>query len=147
MNKLMVLAGAATLMTGIPAVANAQSAHLASRMQITTKLNGMSEVPHGDMHGRGTATVRLYPMTGKVCYSITVKSLMGTAVAAHIHKGNVRTSGPVVIQVGTPGKNGRAVGCVKAKTAVIRAIMKSPRNYYINVHTREYSAGAVRGQL
>ena len=52
-----------------------------------------------------------------------------------------------MVPVGTPGKNGRAVGCVKAKTSLIRAIMRSPRQYYINVHTKEYSAGALRGQL
>ena len=147
MKKILVLAGAVALMTGVPAAAHAQTPHLASRMQIMTKLNGMNEAPHGDMHGSGKATVTLYPKAGKVCYAITVKGLMGTAVAAHIHKGNVGVSGPVVIQVGTPGMNGRSVGCVKAKTSVIRAIMMSPRSYYINVHTKKYTAGAIRGQL
>jgi hypothetical protein len=147
MKKILVLAGAIALMAGIPASAHAQSAQLASRMVITTNLRGMNEVPHGDMHGSGRATVSLYPKADKVCYSITVKGIMGTAIAAHIHKGAVGKAGPVVVQVGTPGKNGRAVGCVKAKTSLIRAIMQSPRQYYINVHTKEYTLGALRGQL
>lgn len=147
MKKILVLAGAAALMAGLPAAANAQSAQLPSRMQITTNLHGMNEVPHGDMHGTGRATVSLYPKAGKVCYSITIKGVMGYALAAHIHKGNAGKAGPVVIPVTPPGKNGRSVGCTKASTTLIRAIMQHPRSYYVNVHTKEYPAGAVRGQL
>lgn len=147
MKTILVLIGAIALMAGIPGATHAQSAHLAARMQITTNLRGINEVPHGDMHGRGRAVVTLYPKAGKVCYSITVKGITGTAIAAHIHKGKVGKAGPVVIPVGTPGKNGRAVGCVKAKTTLIRTIMRRPRQYYINVHTKKYTAGALRGQL
>jgi len=147
MKKILTLAGAAVLMAAVPGSANAQSAHLANKMQITTNVSGMNEVPHGDMHGSGRATVTLHPMAGKVCFSMSIKGVMGIPFAAHIHKGNVGVAGPVVIPLVPPGKNGRSVGCTKAKMMLIRAIMQSPRSYYVNIHTKEYPGGALRGQL
>ena len=147
MKKILTLAGAAVLMAAVPGSANAQSANLANTMKITTPMRGINEVPHGDMHGSGRATVTLYPKAGKVCYSMTVKGLMGKSLYAHIHKGNVGKAGGVVITLVPPGMNGRSVGCTKATMMLIRAIMQSPRSYYVNVHTKEYPGGAVRGQL
>ncbi len=147
MKKILTLAGAAVLMAAVPGSANAQSAHLANKMQITTNMRGMNEVPHGDMHGSGRATVTLYPKAGKVCYSMSIKGVMGKALYAHIHKGNVGVAGPVVIPLVPPGMNGRSVGCKKAQVSLIRAIMQSPRSYYVNIHTKEYPGGALRGQL
>lgn len=147
MKKILILAGAVAVTASVPAAANAQSTPLASRMQITTTLNGMHAMPHGDMHGTGRATISLYPMANKVCYAMTIKGVMGNALAAHIHKGAIGKAGPVFITIGTPGKNGRTVGCSKAKTSMVRAIMTNPRGYYVNVHTKEYPAGAIRGQL
>lgn len=147
MKKILTLAGAAVLMAAVPGAANAQSTQLANKMQITTNMSGMNEVPHGDMHGSGRATITLYPMAGKVCFSMSIKGVMGIPFAAHIHRGNVGVAGPVVIALVPPGKNGRSVGCKKAQTSLIRAIMRSPRGYYVNIHTKEYTAGALRGQL
>ncbi len=147
MKKILTLAGAAVLMAAVPGSANAQSANRANKMTISTSLHGMSEVPHGDMHGSGRATVTLYRKAGKVCYAMTIKGVMGKALAAHIHRGNVGTAGPVVIPVAQPGTNGRSVGCTKAQVSLIRTILGSPRSNYINIHTKEYPGGAPRGQL
>ncbi len=57
MKKILTLAGAAVLTAAVPRSANAQSAHLANIMKVTTNKSGMNEVPHGDMHGSGRATV------------------------------------------------------------------------------------------
>jgi len=82
-----------------------------------------------------------------VCYSMTIKGVMGIPFAAHIHRGIVGVEAPVVIPLVPPGKNGRSVGCTKAQTSLIRAIIRSPRGYYVNVHTKKYTGGALRGQL
>ncbi len=40
-----------------------------------------------------------------------------------------------------------AKGCTKAAKSLIGAIESHPNNYYVNVHTAKYRAGAIRGQL
>lgn len=147
MKKTLVLGGAAVLMVGMSTGANAQSSKAMKPVKVMTTLSGMAERPHGDAHGTGSATVNLYPATHKVCYSLTVKGVMGKALAAHIHKGKAGVSGPVVVTLNTPGMNGRSTGCAKPSMMLFNAMMKSPSSFYVNVHTKEYAAGAVRGQL
>jgi hypothetical protein len=36
---------------------------------------------------------------------------------------------------------------VAADADLIKAIIQSPQEYYVNVHNAEYPAGALRGQL
>ena len=48
----------------------------------------------------------------------------------------------------TPPTTGSSSGCVHADRALIKAIMKNPENYYVNVHaTPSFGPGALRGQL
>jgi hypothetical protein len=36
---------------------------------------------------------------------------------------------------------------VSAPRATIKAIKKNPSGYYVNIHTSDFPAGAIRGQL
>jgi CHRD domain len=36
---------------------------------------------------------------------------------------------------------------VSASSATIKAILKTPSGYYVNIHTSDFGAGAIRGQL
>ncbi len=38
-------------------------------------------------------------------------------------------------------------GCVSAERDLIREIIRNPEQFYVNVHTAPFRAGAVRGQL
>jgi len=38
-------------------------------------------------------------------------------------------------------------GCVGAARPLLAAILRDPAAYYVNVHTTQYPAGAIRGQL
>ncbi len=42
---------------------------------------------------------------------------------------------------------GMLSGCVSADPVLIGQIIANPAGYYVNVHTTEFPAGAVRGQL
>jgi hypothetical protein len=115
---------------------------------LTTTLTGAAEVPGpGDPDGTGTATIRLNQGRGKVCFVLTVSNITLPATGAHIHVGSATQAGPVVVGLVPPDATGMSGGCVDAPKALIKAIRKNPANYYVNVHTSDFPAGAIRGQL
>jgi CHRD domain-containing protein len=115
---------------------------------LTTTLTGAAEVPGpGDPNGTGTATIRLNQGRGKVCFVLTVSNITLPATGAHIHVGRAGTFGDVVVPLTPPDATGMSGGCVDASRATIKAIRKNPANYYVNVHTSDFGAGAIRGQL
>jgi CHRD domain len=117
-------------------------------------LNGRNEITQsgarggGDTNGKGSATV-LFSSNTRVCYGITFDDIESVA-ASHIHRGSSTRNGPVVVDFrveGTDEDPGALSGCVTATRAVVRAIKRNPRNYYVNVHTSDFPGGAIRGQL
>ncbi len=111
-------------------------------------LTGSAEVPGpGDPNGSGAAELRLNPGQGEVCFSIEVDDIALPATGAHIHVGTADVAGPVVVALVPPGSTGTSSACVAADRELVRAILRDPDGYYVNVHTSEYPAGAVRGQL
>ncbi len=109
-------------------------------------LTGEVEAPAGDPVATGTATVRLRAGQGQVCYRLAARDLPAAA-AAHVHRGAAEVAGPVVIPLRTPDTSGGASGCASASRTLVAAILAKPESYYVNVHTAEFPAGAIRGQL
>ena len=142
MRAMLVLAAIATaLVVAVPAAAKVR--------KLEANLKGSNEMPMGDPDGSGKAELRLNAARKKVCFEITVRKI-GQAVAAHIHQGGKNVaSGPIVVHFfDTPQAGRKFTGCVKhVKRTLIRAILKHPRRYYVNVHTVTFPMGAVRGQL
>jgi hypothetical protein len=98
---------------------------------------------------RGTATLTLTAATGQVCYRVTTAHL-APVLAAHIHLGGAGVSGPIVVPLfgySAPKTWTFFTGCVHAAPATLTAILRAPAAYYVNVHTTQYPAGAIRGQL
>ena len=98
----------------------------------------------------GSAELRLNPGQEEVCFELTVSGLteLGQTVSgAHIHRAGPNEPGPIVVPL-TPPTTGASSGCVHADRALIKAIMKNPENYYVNVHAvPSFGPGALRGQL
>jgi hypothetical protein len=109
-------------------------------------MTGDVESPAGDPVGTGTATVRLRAGQGQACYQIDAKNLTGIA-AAHIHAGAAGAAGPVVVPLATPNESGQAKGCVAVVRSLVLKMLAQPAGYYVNVHTGQFPAGAIRGQL
>jgi hypothetical protein len=113
-----------------------------------TTLTGAAEKPGpGDTDGTGTALIRVTPGLGRVCFTLSVGSVSLPAAAAHIHLAPPTDAGPVVVTLAPPDTNGSAQGCVSTTRALVKAILKNPSGYYVNVHTSDFPDGAVRGQL
>jgi hypothetical protein len=154
---LLALIGA-TLLAAVPAGGkkddddNGNGNRRASKSIFFAHTNGRNEISPtgqrgaGDPDGRGSFTGLI--AGDKFCFGITVAGL-STPTAAHIHQGKKRVNGPIVIPLTAPssGDPGASSGCVAADPALLAAIAKHPRRYYVNVHTGDFPAGAVRGQL
>ena len=158
-QKRLAIAGAiaATAVTAaVVPMGMAVAGHTNSVLE--TDLTGRAEVGPdnriaGDPNGRGEAYV--FGIDGDpktLCYVLTVDKI-GTAVAAHIHKGAAGTNGPVVVNLAAPA-DGNAADCLTEGESgkfvgdqTVADILANPQDYYVNVHNADYPGGAVRGQL
>jgi hypothetical protein len=98
-------------------------------------------------NAKGTAVVRIRTDAGQVCYRLHAENITLPAVAAHIHRGGPTANGPVVVPFNAPGANGNSDGCASAAAALIDEIIAGPAGFYVNVHTTEHPAGAMRALL
>jgi hypothetical protein len=117
---------------------------------LSTVMTGAAEVPGpGDPNGSGTATITVNPGQGEICYELTVTDITLPAIGAHIHVGAAGTAPPnnVVVPLTAPDASRVSSGCAQVTRELALAILKNPENYYVNVHTTDFEAGAIRGQL
>ena len=119
----------------------------------STVLTGEAEVNdegvpnQGDLDGTGSAKITVNPGQREVCYELSVAGITLPATGAHIHEGVAGENGPVVVPLEPPDANGVSSGCVEVSRELALAIIQDPENYYVNVHTSDFPAGALRGQL
>jgi hypothetical protein len=119
---------------------------IAGGRPFSTSLTGAEEVPGpGDPDGSGEVVMTLNHGQGEICFQLTVQNI-DPATAAHIHRGPFGVAGPVVVGLAPP-TSGFSSGCVAADRDLIKEIIQSPEEFYVNVHNAAFPAGAVRGQL
>ena len=136
---------------------------LAAPTTFATGLTGAQELPGpGDPDGSGSASITIDPVLAsgsQLCYNLMVANITLPAAAAHIHEEMPGAAGPVVVTLGTPDGTGGAAGCAADGdfnlansgdpdiATLLADIVANPGDYYVNVHTSDFPAGAVRGQL
>jgi putative cell wall-binding protein len=110
-------------------------------------------------HAYGVATVEIDGAT--VCLDLELSGVEGTVAAfteatglpaVHIHEGAFGENGPVELAFAgaTDGPDGTVTlsrTCVEAEVGLIEDLRDEPDEYYVNVHTDEWTGGVVRGQL
>lgn len=117
---------------------------LAAETTLTADLAGDAET---DADGTGSATITLDPETGEACWELSAADT-GPIDQSHIHVGAAGASGGVAVPLDVDGFDGTSEGCVSGQdAAVLQAIVDDPAGYYVNLHTAEFPAGAIRGQL
>jgi hypothetical protein len=140
-RSIVVAAAAAALLFPV----SAASADDGGR-PIDVAMTGAAERPApGDPDGTGTASFRINPGQGEVCYTLTVQNIEA-ATAAHIHRAPPSAAGPVVVPLNPP-TNGSSSGCAPISQALAKELIQTPEAFYVNVHNTPYPGGAVRGQL
>jgi hypothetical protein len=139
MRKAVI--GVAVVVVSLVAVF-AASATTTATTKLEATLNGKAD--GAPKTNKGKAEVRLNAATGKVCWEFTLAKIDGKPNQAHIHKGKAGVAGNVVVPLGASYKR---QGCTSAAKSLVKAILKSPGSYYVNVHNAKHPAGAMRGQL
>ena len=160
-NRVPAVALTAALALGltllaVPTAAASKATSATTSGKVTTlaaTLKGANEVPDpGDPDGRGRAVVRL--AGDQACFLLQWSGI-AAPMAAHIHEGRAGMPGPVVVPFFQPGVNAASLpdtlssvaGCVGVDPALAARIAAKPGNWYVNIHTADFPAGAIRGQL
>jgi len=149
MKKFLAVAIAAASIVGT------QGAHAAAKVStvtLTATATGMdvTMASNSKMGGAktGSAAAKFVLDTKKntLCYSVATSALTGV-VEAHIHAGAKGVDGADVIPLLPTKFNVKTSTCVKVASKLLADIAMNPAMYYVNIHTKVYPDGAVRGQL
>ena len=132
-----------------------------SVVTMTANLNGGEETPALLTGAVGTATVSVDPVNEEIAVTLSVFNLPTGTTAGHIHIAPKGIAGPVVINFPIPtGRTGDLpltfrVGSaafvarpeigINTMADAIQSIVGG--NAYVNVHTSQFPAGEIRGQL
>jgi hypothetical protein len=131
----------------------------------TATLTGENEVDgegtpdQGELETTASAEVLIDPVAGTVTTTLDFSDVTGPFAGAagyHIHVGAAGVNGPIVVDFG----NGEAVQAAAdddnsifvttvedVDPALLRMLVNSPENYYLNLHSEDFPPGAVRAQL
>ena len=111
-------------------------------------LTGASVLPGpGDPDGAGTASVELDAEKAQLWLTLTL-SAVAPPTSIHLRQAPQGQTGPVVVELPPPAEGGpRAPVCVPVSSDLSRKLREEPAGYYLEVHTREFPDGALRGQL
>ncbi len=111
---------------------------------LAATLAGPNETKGGDPDGAAHFSVEVDPATNDFCYVLWTEKV-AKATAAHVHEGVAGADGPPLFAITVTGKGGDM--CIAIDEAKLLPIVAKPEAYYVNVHTADFPAGAVRGQL
>jgi hypothetical protein len=135
-----------SLLLAAAALAVIPAAALAKPIQhLSATLTAGAEVPGpGKPDANGSAVVRVMPDIRRVCYTVNYRNVPASTMA-HVHQGAAGVAGPPVISLHRAGSH--FAGCTTVAQSLARDLVSSPGNFYVNVHSRAFPAGAIRGQL
>jgi hypothetical protein len=143
--------------TSAPAKQDPSAAIRRARLKpvfLAAKLDGRQEVqvpgkpPVGDPKGSATGIVRV--QGDRVTFAFSWKGISAPTLG-HIHQGVAGVNGDVKVPLfGTPMPDTAtaAAGVLTVSDpAIADALRANPSGFYLNLHTKEFPGGAVRGQL
>lgn len=121
--------------------AAAQSSYGLHYTEFFVELNGENEVgAAGDPDGIGWGTLKIDGATNELVWDFKANNILVPIIGFHIHEAPAGQNGPVVFNFGE-----MLVG--SAIDGVAQDVLAMPSDYYLNIHTEEFPAGAIRGQV
>ena len=139
---------------------------LGANQDVKARLDGFQQVPSILTDGKGTFKAKINENAETISYTLTYSGLSSPATMAHIHFGQQGVNGGVfAFLCGGGGKpacptSGTVTGTITAAdilaiasqglaardfAGAVRAILSG--NTYVNVHTTNFPAGEIRGQI
>jgi hypothetical protein len=146
MRRFFAILSSALLVTGLAASVTTASNHVTT---LSTTLTGAEEPGGGDKNGKGFVTLEIFS-NGTICYEGKVQAIGRNITGAHIHEEEAGVNGPVVVDLdpfNAEITGNKAEHCVVTSASLAAAIVATPSDYYVNVHTTAFPGGAIRGQL
>ena len=163
--SLLLLGGLAFSTFALSARAATHASNGSSNEELRAGLNGFQQVPSILSNGKGTFTATI--KNGSISYTLTYSGLSSTALFSHIHFAQRGVnSGIFAFLCGGGGKpacppnGGTVTGTITATdilaltaqglaagdfAGAVRALESG--NTYVNVHTTNFPAGEIRGQI
>jgi len=160
-SVIVLLLGACLFLAAVPTV----WAQGGQNRNFTAHLSGGQEVPSADTNATGQAIFKLSKDGTRLDYRVIVANIENVTMA-HIHLAPAGANGPVVVWLypeGPPPQRieGRTQGTL-AQGTITEGDLVGPLagqrladlldelvagNAYVNVHTSQYPAGEIRGQI
>jgi hypothetical protein len=143
---------------GLLVLASASAVSSAVVWDFSAAMSGLQEVPPNSSPAFGSAAFRVDDVTWTITGLMTTQALTSQTTMAHIHEAPPGVNGPVrfdilanTTQTFTNGNvvtrviSGVLGGTQTEREALLAAMMAG--NTYVNVHTTNFPAGEIRGQL
>jgi hypothetical protein len=131
---ILLGAGAAFALAGCETVDEEVTQALGSEISATL-------LPVGGGGGSGRALLAMNDTTNQVCADLEVSGI-GDAVDAHVHA----QDGTRYLDIAVEDDND-SDDCDTVSDALLDHMRRSPRSYYVDVHTAAMPNGALRGTL
>ena len=121
---------------------------LAAPLSFNVPLTGAQVVPPVQTHGSGSAQLTYDPATRHLTWSVTYSGLSSEATMAHFH-GPAPTgkNAGVLIWISKRGEAMQTPTAGETTLTPEQAQQFMAGDWYINLHTKEYPAGEIRGQV
>lgn len=133
------------LLCGVAALALAVTAAAAETVKFQTPLTKDAEVPPTNSTGSGNATASLDTVTHELTYDVTFQGFSSPVTMAHFHgPAQAGQNAGIVVPLGN-NPTSPIHGTVKLTDEQQRQLMSGL--WYVNVHTQNHPAGAIRGQM
>jgi hypothetical protein len=135
-RRSLVLAGFAVILAGSASAAT---------VKFHAKLTADAESPPTKSTGSGEASVSLDTATHEITWDVTFGGFSSEVTAAHIHgPAEAGKNAGVVVPLGAAPKS-PLHGSAKLTPEQEKELTAGM--YYVNVHSKNFPSGAVRGQL
>lgn len=127
---------------GVLAIGAAAGPAIAASADLSAALSGQSVPGGGDPAGTAVFFAAISPDSGKLCYRLEIHRLKHQT-SARIHSGVPSELASEMITLTLSDKG----ACAEGEPALLRDIAARPSAYFVEVLSKAYPQGALRGRL